>query len=67
MSSAPAPHTSPALVQPVAPPAGTTAHTPRVAPAATLHRPLQHSLPNWQVSPIWVQCDGASLQTPPSQ
>jgi len=37
---------------------------PERGAGATVHRPLQHSAPVWQVSPRWVQYDGALSQTP---
>src|SRR5688572_5743921 len=59
--------TWPVTRQPVVPGASTTSHTPRVAPAALLQEPPQHSKFEMQASPVCVQNEGWPAQMPPLQ
>jgi hypothetical protein len=62
--SAPAPHTSPATVHPGVPVTLGVLHVPRVAPAAIVHTPPQHSVLVLHTSPFCVQNDGCAEQRP---
>src|SRR5262245_39462153 len=65
--TAPPEQTSPALRHPPPPVASATVHTPSVASAAMVHLPAQHSVSVRQVSPIWMQYEGAGEQSPSTQ
>ena len=65
--AAPAPHTSPASLQLVAPGALGVVHRPTEAPEAFTHSPAQHSASVPHASPVCVQNDGAPEQRPLSQ
>src|SRR5687768_15319226 len=64
---APEPHSTPAPSQPVAPLDGTISHVPTLAPFGRWHSPPQHSVSAVQMSPVCVQNETATLQTPSLQ
>jgi hypothetical protein len=61
---APAPHTWPAIKQPVVPGASGSLHVPTAAPDCLVQIPPQHSMSFAQTSPVCVQNDGLAEHLP---